>query len=317
MKPSQVAIVILAVLAVLITAGCLVVINTKTGKPTPETNQAIGVTTTFYPLAEFARAVGSDLVQVTALTPPGAEPHEYEPTAQDLIKIRNSQLFIINGSGLDAWGEKIAPDVVSHGTTVINMADDVQRMESQNNEEVASAQKNQWDPHYWLNPIIASQEVDAIAGALAHIDPTNKNIYLANAKKYNDELSQLDQDYQTGLKNCASRTVVTTHAAFGYLAKQYNLQTIAVAGLSPNAEPTPQHLVAISQTMKNQNIQYIFFETLASPRLAQIIAQETGAQTLVFNPIEGLTKEEQAQGKNYLAIMRDNLHNLRIALSCQ
>jgi zinc transport system substrate-binding protein len=130
-------------------------------------------------------------------------------------------------------------------------------------------------------------------------------------------LSELDEKYRIGLAECAIRDAVASHAAFGYLAKRYNLNMINIAGLSPKEEPSPRRMAEIAELARAKNIQYIFFETLVSPKLAETIAREIGAQTLVFNPIEGLTDQELAAGEDYISIMEKNLANLRTALRCR
>ena len=130
------------------------------------------------------------------------------------------------------------------------------------------------------------------------------------------QLDQLDRDFQAGLHSCTTRTLITSHDAFGYLARRYNLHIVSIAGISPDEEPSAAKLAELSKLIRDQQLHYIFFESLVSPRLADTIATETGARTLVFDPIEGLTNEAQKQGKNYLAIQRENLHNLQTALAC-
>jgi zinc transport system substrate-binding protein len=173
------------------------------------------------------------------------------------------------------------------------------------------------DPHFWLDPILAKQMVGNILNGLVQFDPQNKEYFTANANVYLAQLDKLDQEFTQGLESCKTRTVVTSHEAFNYLAKRYNLNLVPIAGISPDEEPSPAKLAEISQLVKDQGVEYIFFETLVSTRLADTIASEAGAKTAVLDPIEGLTDEDQASGKNYLSVQRQNLANLRTALACQ
>lgn len=127
----------------------------------------------------------------------------------------------------------------------------------------------------------------------------------------------LDKDYRSGLSKCNKKDIITSHAAFGYLAKEYGFNQLAIAGLSPDEEPTLQTLKNISDFAKKNNVQYIFFESLVSPKLSETIANEVGAKTLVLNPLEGLSIQDIAEGKNYFTEMRSNLNQLKIALQCQ
>lgn len=253
---------------------------------------------TFYPLAYFATQVGSQNFSVISLTPPGIEPHEYEPTPQDLVKIESAAVVIINGGGIDVWAERLAPTWRAQGKKVIILND-------------------QADPHSWLDPVIAQKEIAAIAETLTAADPTHAAEYQERAKAYQTKLEQLHQEYVAGLAQCATRDLVVSHDAYHYLTTRYNLNLLPIAGLSPDAEPSAKQLADLTEKIKAKDIKYIFFESLTSPKLAETLARETGARTLVLNPIEGLTAEDQAAGKNYDILMRENLQNLRMALVCQ
>lgn len=273
----------------------------------------IQVVASFYPLADFAKNVGGDYVTVTNITPAGAEPHDYEPTPQDIAKAYNSKVFIFNGNGVDGWADKIQSDLEGKGVKVVKISDHLDSLKKNAQDE----EGGQYDPHFWLDPVNVEKEADFIADALAQIDPAHKDAYNQNRDNFKKKLSDLDQEYKTGLTSCQLRTIVTSHNAFNYLANRYNLTTLYILGLSPDEEPSPKAIADVANTAKQKGIKYIFFETLVSPKLSETIANEIGAKTLVLNPIEGLTDEEIAQGKNYISVMKDNLANLRTALQCQ
>src|SRR6185369_16467104 len=139
----------------------------------------------------------------------------------------------------------------------------------------------------------------------------------ANAEDYKTKLTELAGRFEQGLATCQLRTIVTSHAAFGYLAKRYNIDVESIAGVSPEVEPSAAKLAELSALVKSKGIKYVFFESLVPTRLADTIAAETGAKTLVFDPIEGVSDAAQKQGKNYITIQEQNLANLRTALACQ
>ncbi|MEK9201202.1 MAG: zinc ABC transporter substrate-binding protein, partial [Patescibacteria group bacterium] len=172
------------------------------------------------------------------------------------------------------------------------------------------------DPHVWLSPSKATQMVENIAEAVSKTDPENAQIYTRNAVSLKERLAKLDQDFQLILVNCKRRDFVTAHEAFGYLAQSYGLEQIAISGITPEAEPSLKELTQITRIVQEKQIKYIFFEDLVSPKLAQTLASEVGANTLVLNPIEGLTDEQARDGKDYFSEMRSNLQNLKIALEC-
>ncbi len=281
--------------------------------------EKLKIAASFYPLAELARQVGGDRVEVLNMTPAGVEPHDYEPTPRDIIKIRSAKVFLFNGGNTDAWAEKIQEDLKKRGVEVVNMSETLAKSGEllKGQEVVEVSEKAGFDPHFWLDPVLMQKQAMVVGDVLIKVDPGNAEYYTKTTADYVKRLADLDQKYREGLAHCQIRDVITSHAAFGYLARRYNLNMIYISGLSPDEEPSPRRLADIATLARQKNIEYIFFEPLASPKLAQTIAQEVGAKTLVFNPIEGLTDEEVQAGKNYISIMEENLKNLRIALRCQ
>ncbi|WP_312523941.1 metal ABC transporter solute-binding protein, Zn/Mn family [Anaerospora sp.] len=271
------------------------------------------IVTTIYPLYEFTKQVVGDKADVVLLVPNGAEPHDWEPSPADLIKVKNASLVIYNGAGLEPWVDKIGSSTLS-GKQTLSAASVVPLLQAQYDEEGESAAAGVMDPHVWLDPINAQAIVQAIAAAAAQTDPSNSDYYFANSAKYSTQLAELDNEYQLALASTARRDIITSHAAFGYLAARYGLNQIAIMGLSPDAEPTPERMAQVIRHVRSAGIKYIFFETLVSPKLSEIIASETGAQTLVLNPLEGLSDDEIANGENYVTVMRMNLTNLKYAL---
>ncbi len=291
------------------------------------------VAASFYPLAEFARQVGGGRVEVLNMTPVGVDPHEYEPAAQDIARILDARLWIFNGSGFDPWAERLVPDFERRGAQVLDMSRHVERIKSvplttakghhahSHADGHAHAHAHQhgdspWDPHYWLDPVEAQRQVEIIATRLSEIAPEEGDFFKANAQRYNSSLAELDRKYSEGLRSCEKRTVVISHAAIGYLVRRYDLNMVPIVA-APEAEPSPRWLAEVSRVAREQRVDYIFFENLASPKLAETVAREIGARTLVFHPIEGLTREETERGLNYLTLMEENLSNLRLALKCK
>ncbi len=298
------------IVALLVIASIIVIVRGLPWEIKQTSTGKIKVTTSFYPLYFFSSEIGGDKAEVTNLTPAGTEPHDYEPTAGDLVQIANSKLLILNGGGLEVWGQSIKRNVDSKTTLIIIAG------EGLTNQTMVEAGEKIIDPHVWLSPPLAKEMVAKITKGFIQVDPQNANYYQSNADKLKARLSDLDQTYRLGLKNCKQKSIVTSHTSFGYLAKTYGLDQIPIAGLSPDTEPSPQELAKIVSRVKENNIKYIFFESLVSPRLAQTIATEAGAKTLMLNPIEGLIQPELARGENYLTVMRSNLDNLKIALQC-
>ncbi len=274
-------------------------------------NTKLKVVTSFYPLYFFASQIAQDKADVYNITPAGSEPHDYEPSTQDVARIEDSQLLILNGGKLEAWGDNIKNTLQGTNTTVITVGENLTARTVVEDGQVIT------DPHVWLSLNLAKKEIGLITDGLIKQDPQDAPYYQANAKILVDKLDNLNSEYIIGLKNCAKKDIVTSHAAFGYLAADYGLNQVAIAGLSPDAEPTPKQLAEVTNFVKTNSIKYIFFESLVSPKLSETIASEVGAKTLVLNPIEGLSDEDIHNGKNYFTEMENNLINLKIALQCQ
>lgn len=291
--------------ATIIITSLLSLTGCGTVQPKTTTPGQLKVVTSFYPLYEIANQIGGTNIAVKNLTPSGVEPHDYEPTPRDIIDMREANLVIYNGQGLEPWSEKIVPDLKKNNVATIEMTSMLK------DNLIAS------DPHLWLDPVSYAKEVQIVSEKLITLDPANTITYTQNTKQFEQEINNLNTAYESGLQSCKLNTFVTNHAAFAYLAQRYNLTMMPIAGLSPDNEPSAKTMAAITNLIKQKNIKYILTESLISPKIAETLATETGAKTLTLNPLEGLTSDEIVQGKNYISVMQDNLKNLRMALECQ
>lgn len=311
-------VVLIAAAALLVMLGVNQAQKSDTGKQTSK----ITAVASYYPLHDFAKNVGGDKVQVTNITPAGSEPHDYEPTPRQLIEVQKSAVFIYNGGTFEPWVEKFLPDYknkavkASDGIDLLKGEEDDHHGEEEG-QEPHDDEGDIRDPHFWLDPVLAKSIIDNIEQSFSEVDPANKKTYQRNADDYKAKLDQLDSDYQAGLANCQTRTVISSHDAFSYLAKRYNIEVAAIAGLSPEEEPSAAKLAELTRLARDKNIKYIFFESLASPKLADTLAKEIDAKTAVFDPIEGISEADQNNDKDYIGVQRENLKNLRRALSCQ
>jgi zinc transport system substrate-binding protein len=255
--------------------------------------EKLQVAAAFYPLAYAAELTGGESVEVTNLTPPGAEPHDLEVSPRDVQRLRSADLVLLLGHGFQPELEDAAGD----SRRVLKLLD------TPGLDELANG-----DPHVWLDPLRYAQIARRIGTALDRPE---------RAQQLIARLRALDRELQRGLQRCARREIVTSHEAFAYLAQRYGLRQIAITGVSPEAEPTPRDLRRVVQLVRDIDATTIFFETLVSPRIADTVARETGARTAVLNPIEGLTPEQIRRGADYFSVMRSNLRSLRRALECR
>lgn len=290
----------------------LIGINKTGGSPATDTSSGkLRIVASLYPLAYFAAEIGGEKVQVHTVTPPGAEPHEYEPTARQLANIESSNIIIINGGQLEPWADRIKQDLTDKQTPLIIAGEGLTDQTMDDNGQTVP------DPHVWLSPLLAQQQADRILAGLLRTDPQNANYYQSNTKQLMNNLDALNNEYMQGLHQCTKKDIITSHNAFAYLAKTYGLRQVSISGLSTDEEPSSKQLAEITDFAKENDVKYIFFERLVSPKLSETLAQEVGAQTLVLDPLEGLTEQDMQDGKNYITIMKDNLTNLRLALECQ
>ena len=297
----------IVVLAVLV-AGVAIAVRRTTAPKGPQ----LAVTASFYPMAEFARQVGGDKITVTTLVKPGLEPHDYDPSPRDVAAIYNSKVLVYNGAGLEKWEGKLDADLRQHGVITVDASNGLTLKPAQ-----TDSSEGAFDPHVWMAPQLAIPEVTNIKEALIQADPANQATYEANARGYIKQLQVLDGKFKKGLAACTSRSIVTSHQAFAYLTADYNLNALSISGLSPDDEPSPQKLAQVANFVHQNDVHYIFFEALVSPKLSQTIANETGAQTIAFNPLEGLTNAQLNSGQNYLTVQESNLQALRTALDCR
>jgi zinc transport system substrate-binding protein len=274
--------IVLILVSVTLLVGC----NANSGNGGRTT-----VVAAFYPLAYAAEHVGGKAVAVENLTPPGSEPHDLELAPKTVARIVRADVVLY----------------LSHAFQPA-VATAVKQAEGDTVDVLSGLPVTAADPHVWLDPILFARIVERIGNVL---HAPRRAVALAA------DLRRLDRAYRTGLSNCARREFVTSHAAFGYLAKRYGLTQVAITGITPESEPTARQLEHVVKLVRRKQATTIFFETLVSPRLARTVAREVGARTAVLDPIEGLTPEEQSRGAGYVSVMRQNLRALRQALSCR
>ncbi|MEI6728712.1 MAG: zinc ABC transporter substrate-binding protein [bacterium] len=307
-------IVTLSIVVALVLGGVLT--RNRTAKPL--TNK-LQVTTSFYPLYFFTSQIGGDLVAVNNITPAGSEPHEYEPPSSQIKDIYKSKLFIFNGAGLDPWATKIQSDLEKNSVPSVEITKDLEVLKPLQEEYKSLNSENETkelDPHLWLDPVLAIRQAQIITQNLVKVDSANKAVYEQNSLQLITKLNQLNQDFKLGLSKCQKNEIITSHNFMQYVAIRYGFKSTPISGISPDSEPSSQDLSQIAKLIKQKDLKYIFTESLVSPKLSQTIAIETGAQTLILNPIEGFPEDQLNSGQDYLMIQRQNLDNLKIALQC-
>ncbi len=297
----------------------LVYISGKSGNTPAISSQKMKVNASIYPLYYFASIIGGDKVEVKNLIPSGVEPHEYDPTAKDIAAIEDSSILLLNGI-LENWGDKMKSNLQNADVLIVTTGDGLFSLDAHHTHDGGHTAEEHTteakDPHIWLDPLLAKKQSQKITEAFVQEDPANAEYYKKNSAELDAKFDRLHTAFATGLATCKSRDIITSHEAFGYLAKAYNLQQESIAGLSTETEPSTKELAEVVRFAKEHDTKYIFFESLVSPKLSETIAREVGAKTMVLDPIEGIPQDDIIQGKNYFTVMEDNLKNLQIALEC-
>jgi len=281
----------------------------------------VKVVASFYPLYDFAKNVGGNRVEVNVLIPMGTEPHEFEPTASDIRKLSEADVFLYNGAGMEPWADNIVQGVNRKDLIVADTSAGIPLLKSDGHEEHESdkaehANTGGFDPHFWLDPVLAKVQVNNIRDALIQADPEGRAYYENNAAAYNAKLDSLDSKIKTAMSNCSKHDILVTHATLGYFCKRYGCEQIAINGVDPEAEPSPADLATIIDQAKEKNVSVVFFESMIDPRSAQTISREINGSVLAFNSVHGLTPEEAASGEDYISLMEGNLANIKNGLEC-
>ncbi|MBD8497761.1 metal ABC transporter substrate-binding protein [Paenibacillus arenosi] len=298
----------------------------------------VNVVTSFYPLYYMAKEIGGEHVNVVNLIPSGVEPHDWTPKSVDLQNVSKAQIMLYQGAGFEGWIEdfkngldnnsKVKLIEASKGVTLIegtNAEEESghehghdhghnEEAEHHHENEVGHSHEGGVDPHTWVSPKSAIVMAENVKQALIDADSSNKSYYEERHKQLHDKLVALDKQYADSIKQTSKKDIVVSHHAFGYLARDYGIHQHAIMGISPSAEPRAQDILRLKQLVEEKQIKYIFFEELVSDTLAKTLASEANVETLVLSPLEGLTKEQEAAGENYLTLMERNLQHLLKAL---
>jgi len=318
------AIVALAATTVLMSAACA---SGTSDSATPATrvdapkNETIAVAASFYPIAEAVTRVGGDRVEVQNLTPPGGGPHDLELQPQQVNDLSEADALFFLSKGFQPQVEKAAAELpdgvrsvdVLEGIDLLPVQD---QLEGTQGEVDGEELEGGYDPHVWVDPILQSQIAQRVHDVLVEIDPAGKADYDSRLAAYQAELASLDSEFEAGLATCGSRVIVTSHRAFEYLAKRYDLTQISIAGLSPDEEPDPRTLEAVAAAAQRENVSVVFFEEQVPPDLSETVAREIGARTDALDPVETITQEDLDAGTTYTTVMQANLESLTEGLSC-
>lgn len=302
---------ILSLLIAVVISGC-----SPASIPQDETNHdgKITVVTTLFPLYDFAKTLLGDKGDVSLLLPPGVEAHAYEPTPRDIVRISKADVFIYTGEFMEPWVKDILTSVTNKNLMVIDASKDIDLFVEDTDEHADedADEHTGSDPHIWLDPTLASQMAKTIADGLSSKSPEYGKHIHDRLEVLRADLAELDQLYTTTLEQLPNKTLVYGgHFAFGYMARRYGLKHISpYEGFAPNAEPTPLKIAQLVETLKASGSNYVFYQELIDPRVAQVLSDETGAKMLMLHGAHNVSKDDLAKGITYIDIMKQNLTNL-------
>jgi zinc transport system substrate-binding protein len=282
---------------------------------TPSQSGKLTIAATFYPLYDLTRAVAGASADVYSVVPINADPHEYQNTPQDLIKLNKADAFVTLGvaKGFAPYEENLirsAPKnikIISAGAGISQITP-----KGEFGDVSSDLNYNGLDPHIWVSPKNAVVMVENIRDGLVRADPANTKLYQENANTLITNLQKVDANFTKGLSNCSKHVILAAHDSFSYLARDYGFKSFYIDGLSPEQEPTPQQIARLIDVAKQYGLKYIFYEISVDPRVSETIASQVGAKTIPLNPAEAANNPNET----FVQIMQQNLINLRLALEC-
>ncbi len=308
--------IIFGVLVFVLCAAVLYITISRSPKTAePGTPHKIKVVTTLFPIYDMARYIGDGKADVYLLLPPGMEPHSFEPTPSDIVRINEADIFVYTDRYMEPWAVDIVRGVTNKGLIVVDAGRGTTKIPAmtQGSDESSGA----FDPHIWLDFDNAKIMAADIEAAFEVKDPANRDFFRQRLQEYDRGLSGLDAEYRNTLAHCRSREIVYGgHYAFGYLARRYGLKYRSAQGLSPNSEPTAEELAALVDQIRRDHIRFIFYEELMSPKIAETLSGETQTKLLPLNPAANVSRHQLERGVTFFDILRSDLENLKIGLGC-
>ncbi len=280
----------------------------------------VRIMATVFPLREFAAAVAGDRGETELLLPPGAGVHTWQPRPGDIGRLAACDLLVYIGANLEPWLPGLLKALPGGKVRALEATAGLSLLEAPVDDEPGHGEgaRERLDPHVWLDFELDALIVRKIADELSRIDPAGRPEFTVNADRLTSRLRELDAKFRDGLAACRGRDIVLAgHGAFGYLARRYGLVQIALYGLSPDAQPRPIDLMKAVEFCRRKGVRTVFFENSVPPDLSRTLAREIGGRVLVLHAGHNLTREEQARGMGFFALMEENLNSLRDGLECR
>ncbi|MDM5326195.1 zinc ABC transporter substrate-binding protein [Neobacillus sp. CF12] len=301
---------------------------------------SLTVYTTIYPLEDFTKKIGGSYVEVKSIYPPNVDAHSFEPSTKDMVALANSDLFIYTGVGIEGFAEEAAEALKKENVEILLAAEGIELIESTHSEEEHHEEESTQteehgdesetsehshteeehehgdvDPHVWLDPLLSINLANNIKNSLSELMPEHASEFEANFNQLKSDLENLDQEFKQTVEGSNTKHILVAHSAYGYWEKRYGIIEIPISGLSPTQEPSQKGLQEIITESTEHNIRYVIFEQNVSPKVAEVIQKEIGAESLILHNLEAVTEEDIKQKEDYFSIMRKNLATIKTALN--
>ena len=308
-------------ISLLLTVSLLLYLSacgTKQVGSAADDNNKIKIVATLFPQYDFVKQIAGDKADVRLLLPPGMESHAFEPSPKDIVDIKKTGMFIYTGQFMEPWVDRIINETSGSGVVIVDASQGIQLMDEdeQEHEEGGEEDHEGKDPHIWLDPLNAVKMVENLVEGLVKADSDNESFYRENGETYKKRLRELDGKFAEAFGKIKNKRIIYGgHFAFGYFAKRYGLEYISpYGGFAPDAEPNPQRIAELIRNIEESGSKYIFYEELVEPKVAKVIAHETGAGMLLLHGAHNISRDELKKGITYIGIMEDNLKKLKQGL---
>ncbi|MFZ0475522.1 MAG: zinc ABC transporter substrate-binding protein [Halobacillus sp.] len=344
---KKLAIILSIIILTVVMSACSEDTSSQENNASGENNEsALQIHTTVYPLQYFAEQIAGDAAEVETILPPGTDPHTYEPTTKEMVNMAEADAFIYNGAGLEGYAQKISDSLKPEDVKVLEAAKGMDLKEHVHNHAEETEQSDhahegedhadeedstspegeeqsdhedhdhgENDPHVWLDPIRSIQLAENIKEMLVELKPEQEEQFNKNFEELEQKLTDLDHQFHEQLENKPKSEIIVSHAAYGYWEQAYGIEQIAVSGLSPSNEPSQKELENIIETAEAHNLNHVLFEQNVTPKVAEVVQSEIGAEPLRIHNLSVLTKEDIQNEENYISLMKQNLEKLSEALS--
>lgn len=278
------------------------------------------IVSTVFPPYDLAKQIAGDNAEISILLPPGSEIHNYEPSAKDMIAIRNCDIFLYIGGENEQWAEKLINSNDTENVTAVKLIDYVPVLsedEDEHDHDHDHEHEHETDEHIWTSPKNAQLMLSAVYDAICKVDPSDKQTYTKNKDAYAKQLSDLDNAYRSAVDNAKNKTIVLADKfPFRYLAHEYGLEfSAAFAACSDESEPGVSTMIKLTKTIKENNIPAVYYLEFSSTKIADTLCDETGATKLMLHSCHNVSKQDIENNVSYVDLMKQNLENLKLTLN--